>query len=259
MVSIRPQEPALPKAAIEFLGRSYTFVNEEWPHADRDDSLDRGFESKFRESCIVNLHGWEISQAKEMGLGAQLATSSGVSHEIDIVATHTEASAIAELKNRIVPPSKNDAINFYAKLLDYISCNPSLLLKDVCPVFISTFQFEEHGLIACLGLGIHPLCPGLRPIPILVHDAHIIKGELHRGVEVPVGVHEDFAEFCTGLNNICLRLQDTWFSSRFGYVSEDTIVMKASNNYDATTNYHLLRRLNQECSNLISAIKKAKQ
>jgi hypothetical protein len=39
--------------------------------------------------------------------------------------------------------------------------------REVLPVLVSTTQFEETGLAACLGLGIHSIAPSLRPLPVL--------------------------------------------------------------------------------------------
>src|ERR1039458_131864 len=104
-----------------------------------------------------------------MHLGDDLFTASGTNHEIDLVGTHDHASAIVELKHwESGPPSKNEIIVFFAKLLDYVAANSALMLRDICPIFVSISGFEESGLAACLGLGIHPVGPGLRPIPIMV-------------------------------------------------------------------------------------------
>jgi hypothetical protein len=54
----------------------------------RDGSPDGGFELKLRESCIVKMNGWVVSQHREMNLGMGLVTASGVLHEIDVVAQH---------------------------------------------------------------------------------------------------------------------------------------------------------------------------
>ena len=78
-------EDELPMPAVNFLRHCYRFVNEEWGHTDRQDLPDQGFEASFRASIINGLSGWETSQEREMGLGQQLSTASGVLHEIDIV------------------------------------------------------------------------------------------------------------------------------------------------------------------------------
>jgi hypothetical protein len=183
MVAIRVEDE-LPRAAVDFLKHCYRFVNEEWQHVDRDDLPDQGFERNFRSSCITSLSGWEISQEREMRLGYELSTASGVLHEIDIVAKHSDVTAIMELNNRQGSPAKNDVVVFFAKILDYLTLNPDLLLKELCPVFMSTAAFEQNGLAACLGLGIHPVGPGLRPVPILVNNAKILDMELRRGLQV---------------------------------------------------------------------------
>lgn len=260
MVPIRVDEEFLcPRSAIEFLRHCYRFVDEEWAHAVRDDSPDRGFERTFRSACIVRLTDWEISQEREMGLGRGLSTASGILHEIDIAALHPEVLAIVELKNRAEVPSKNDVINLFAKFLDYLTCNSTLLLKEVCPVFISSSGFDQHGLMSCLGLGIHAVGPHLRPIPILVDNAKRIEVEIRAGTPISENALDEFDELCSGLNNLCFRVKDNSFSNRFGYVSDNTIVVKASSHYDYSENYHSLLHLNRLCDKLIPAVKEAKQ
>jgi hypothetical protein len=258
MVSIRVEDN-LPRAALDFLKYSYRFVNEEWQHADRDDLPDQGFESIFRSGCITRLTGWEISQEREMRLGSELSTTSGILHEIDIVAKHSDVTAIVELKNRQDPPTKNDVVVFFAKLLDYMTFNPNLLLKELCPVFMSTAAFDVHGLAVCLGLGIHPVGPGLRPVPILVDNAMRIYFELSRSFQVSQETHDKFEDFCANLNSMCLSLTDNWIGGRFGYHSEDTIVVKAASGSDSQAMSHSLRQLNSDCNWLLSSVREAMQ
>ena len=258
MVAIRVEDE-LPRAAVDFLRHCYRFVNEEWQHADRTDLPDQGFEGNFRSGCITRLTGWEISQEREMRLGYELSTASGILHEIDIVAKHEDVTAIMELKNRQDSPAKNDVVVFFAKILDYLALNPSLLLKGLCPVFMSTAAFETQGLAACLGLGIHPVGPGLRPVPILVDNAKRIEFELRQGRQVSKETYARFEDFCAELNNTCLSLTDDWISSRFGYRSEDTIVVKAAAGSDSQAICHTLRQLNTDCNWLLSSVREAIQ
>ena len=147
MVTIQVEDE-LPRAAIEFLKHCYGFVNLKWPHEDRDDLPDQGFERSFRASCVTDITGWEVSLHREMHLGYGLSTASGVLHEIDIVAKHSDVSAILELKNRQFSPTKNDVIILFAKILDYIALNPNLLMKEICPVCRLTpgNVFQRHHL-----------------------------------------------------------------------------------------------------------------
>ena len=256
MVAIRVQDEP-PRAAVDFLKYCYRFVNEEWQHADRDDLPDQGFERNFRASCITRLGGWEISQEREMRLGYELSTASGVLHEIDIVTRHSDVTVIMELKNRQGAPVKNDVVVFFAKILDYLALNPDLLLKELCPVFMSTATFEINGLAACLGLGIHPVGPGLRPLPILVDNAKRIDLELRQGLQVSEETHNRFEDFCAELNNMCLSLTDNWIGSRLGYRSENTIVLKAAAGPDSSAVSHSLRQLNTDCNWLVSSVREA--
>ena len=126
---IRP-EYTPPQAALEFLVRCYRFVAWEWPHAERVQVPDQGFEQRFRESCFHGLTNWSVSTEREFHLGIGIDTASGVAHEVDIVARHPDLIAIMEMKNRGgVLPGKNDVIVFFAKVLD-----TWLLIPLSCPV-----------------------------------------------------------------------------------------------------------------------------
>ena len=209
MVSIRA-EGQPPRAAVDFLRHCYRFVAEDWQHTDRLDLPDQGFESIFRTSCANQLVGWEFSEQREMRLGLEVTTASGVLHEIDIVARHSDCNIIAELKNRQGSPGKNDVVILFAKLVDYLAINPVILLKEICPVFMSTTEFDSNGLAACLGLGIHAVSPSLRPIPVLINNAERLAFDLARGLEVSEEIVARFEDYCAELNSIWLRLSEPW-------------------------------------------------
>ena len=248
-----------PQAGVGFLKHCYTYVNRKWPHEERDDSPDQGFERCFRASCHTDIAGWEISQNREMRLGSELSTASGILHEIDIVARHSDVSAILELKNRQGPPAKNDVIILFAKMLDYFTQNPELLLKEVCPVFLSTFAFEPNALAACLGLGIHPVGPMLRPVHVLVDNARNVFVELNRGVLLSGEVSDRFEDYCAELSRVSISLQESWIGSRFGYASEDTIVVKSGADLDTQSLAHSLMQLNRDWDWLFPRIQEAAQ
>lgn len=257
-MSIRVDD-ILPEPVLHFLRRCYIFVTQEWQHAVREPLPDQGFEQRFRESCVRNLRGWDISQEREMHLGQGLDTASGVSHEVDIVARHSDLTAILEMKNRqSFPPEKNDVIVFFAKILDYLALNPTLLLKEVCPVFMSNTPFEESGLAACLGLGILPVAPGLRPLPILVDNARRMGFEIKQGVVIAPHVNEQFQDFCAQLNSISLALSETWLANRCGYQSEDRIVLRAVGGLPTLALGQELRELNEDCNWLLDEFRRVK-
>ena len=220
---IRPEFAPAP-LTLEFLHRCFRFVSEEWPHAVRVKVPDEGFEQRFRESCDLHLRGWLIAPIREMWLGAGLETLSGTLHEVDIVARTNGTTAVAELKNLGGRPGKNDIIVFFAKILDYVLANPQLMLQDVCLAFLSRTSFDDRGLAACLGLGIHPVASDIRPLPILVNNARAMQVELDRGLAVSPETQNDFETFCVQLNRLGLVLRETWFNSRFRHNSSESIL-----------------------------------
>ena len=251
------QDENLPRSALQFLKLCYWFVNVGWQHADRESLPDQGFEIRFRERCVINLQDWTISQEREMRLGEGLDTASGVLHEVDIVAQTPDLVAVLEIKNRQgYPPEKNDVIVFFAKILDYLALNPTLLMREVLPAFMSNSSFEESGLAACLGLGIHPIAPGLRPLPILVDSARIMDAELQKSLPVSDEVSEQFEDFVARLNNLSVALNETWLTNRCGFRSEDTIVLKAVGCLSTLALSRELRQLNGDCKELLDEFRK---
>ena len=245
---------------VEFLTHCYRFINIDWQHSVREPIPDQGFEEKFRENCIVNLRGWELSQGHEMHLGSGLDTASGVAHEVDIVAKHPDSYAIVEMKNRqAYPPEKNDVIIFFAKIIDYVALNPELALKEICPVFMSTTAFEPSGLAACLGLGIHPVAPGLRPLLMLENNARMMNTEIDRGLAISSMLNDQFEEYKAQVRHLSSALNETWFSNRCGYQSETTIVVRAVSPLNTAALSHDLKQLNAECTQLLNDFREAKQ
>ncbi len=253
------QDEYLPPSALQFLREAYRFVDREWQHLGHESGGDQGFERCFRESCVAKFPDWTISQEREMRLGEGLETASGVLHEVDIVAQTSDLVAVAEIKNRPSnPPEKNDAIIFFAKLLDYLAFNPSLLMGEVLPVFISSGTFDEHGLAACLGLGIHPVTPGLRPLPVLQDSALRMNVEIQQGITLARDTQDAFEELCVELNRLSSDLEETWLTSRCGYSSENTIVLKAVGGLPILALSRELRRLNGDCTELLTEFGNAK-
>ena len=240
------------------LRHCYRFVNEDWQHIDRVQLPDQGFEEKFRESCVLKLLGWIISQNWELNIGSGLLTASGVLHEIDVVTRNDQFRAIFELKNRQAsPPEKNDAIVFYAKIMDYLSLNPDLLKQTIIPVFISTVAFEYTGLGACLGLGIHPIAPGLRPVPLLLYNIRLLETELSKGLVLAPEETGDFDDFCANVGRLSDTLSPGDPNQRFDMLSDTAITVKAVRVGETVSLGDQLRSLNGECSRLIGVFKEA--
>ncbi len=244
---------------VDFLKCCYRFLNDVWPHANRELLPDQGFEEAFRATCVSRLPEWRISLAREMQLGDDLLTASGTNHEIDLVGQHDEASAIVELKHwESGLPTKNEVIVFFAKILDYVAANPRLMLKDICPVFISVSGFEESGLAACLGLGIHPVGPGLRPLPILVDSAQRMGAETRLGMTVGERLEGQLDDFWATVHRLSTALDATWLSSRCGYLSDNAILVQAACCMDSKALSQDLREANAECLRLLREFKSTK-
>ena len=257
-MSLRIDKPFSPKSSV-LLRHCYLFVNRDWQHLPRDESPDQGFESKFRESCIEKLGGWVVSQHREMGFGLGLMTASGVLHEIDIVAQGDPVIGVLELKNRPAwAPEKNDVIVFFAKILDYLCITPSLLQANVVPVFLSCHGFEQSGLAACLGLGIQPVAPSLRPLPVLVDNARCMLAERKNGVTLSAKDEDTFDDFCSNLSRMSSTLAPTEVNARFGYLNDSTIEVTAFGGVNVYELADELRRLNGESSYLLEAFQAAK-
>ena len=256
---IRP-ENQWPRPILDFLKRCCRFVSQEWPHAKREPLPDEGFEERFRESCTQNLPGWSIAPPREMRLGAGLDTLSGTLHEVDIVARTTRATATAELKNLGGGPGKNDIIVFYAKILDYLLANPDLAYDEICLAFVSRLSFDQRGLSACLGLGIHPIASDIRPLPVLINNAMSMQTELDRGLQVDSVTLARFEDFCADLNRVSFALRETWLDHRCDYVSsEDALQFRGVDRIEVDDLALELRQVNNDCLAIYSGFRHARR
>ena len=253
---IRP-EIVPTQSTLTFLRRCFRFVSVEWPHAEREQLPDAGFEERFRESCAQNLDGWAISEPREFRLGAGLDTASGVAHEIDIVARHLNTTAVLEAKNLGDMPGKNDIIIFHAKLIDYLLANSTLALNELCLAFMSRNSFEPSAMAACLGLGIHPVASDIRPFPVLVDNARRMEAELHQRSIIPDDLRDRFEDWCALLNSLGFMLNETWPDNRFGYQSEDSILVKAIAPQRTDALAQQLRHANGDCIDLLNRFRSA--
>jgi hypothetical protein len=252
-------EEPLPAHGLALLKHCYRFVNDEWQHSPRDGSPDQGFEVRLRDSCVTKLIGWVVSQHREMNLGLGLITASGVLHEIDVVAQHEPTMGILELKNRQAwPPEKNDVIVFFAKILDYLCHTPALLRSHLVPIFLSSYPFEQSGLAACLGLGIHPIAPQLRPLPILRDNAKRMTTEINKGISLSSEEALAFDDFCAKLTNLSSLLAGADLNRRFDYFNDLTIAVRACEEIDVGELADEMRNLNSECTRLMHVFRAAK-
>jgi hypothetical protein len=155
-------------------------------------------------------------------------------------------------------PEKNDVIVFFAKILDYLCHTPALLRTHLVPIFLSSYAFEQSGLAACLGLGIHPIAPQLRPLPILRHNVKCMTDELDKGLAVPSADVLAFSDFCAKLANMSSLLAEADANSRFDYFNDLTIAVRACGEIDVQELADEMRNVNSECTRLIQVFRTAK-
>ena len=238
---------------LRFLRACYRFVSRDWPHAERDDLPDQGFERQFRASLLRDLGKWDISDERELHLGSGYTPASGTAHEIDIVANHPEVRAIAELKNHAAAVGKNDVVVFFAKVLDYILANPILALKQICLAFVCRASFDPRGLAACLGLGIHPVCSKIRPLPVLAESTEILTHEVRRGLSLPEGVEQRLYDLHAEVRNLSVGLTDTWLDARLGYQSESMLTIHSHPPIPASEFADRFTLANSTCADILVA------
>ena len=254
---IRPENQSS-KPVLDFLKCCFRFVSQEWPHAMREPIPDEGFEERFRDSCIRWLPGWSIAPPREMRLGAGLDTLSGTLHEVDIVAKTNGTTSVAELKNLGGGPGKNDVIIFYAKMLDYVLANPDMAYDNVCLAFVSRSSFDQRGLSACLGLGIHPIASDIRPLPVLINNAMSMQVELDKGLQVDSETLAQFEDFCANLNRLAFALHETWLEYRCEYnSSEDGLLFRAVEPIEVENLTRDLQQANGDCISIYRVFQQA--
>lgn len=236
---------------FSFLKACYQFVSKEWPHAEREDLPDRGFERQFR-MFVRCLGPWEVSDERELHFGADHRPASGTAHEVDIVVSSPEMQAIAELKNHAAAVGKNDVIVFFAKVLDYILANPALALKKICLAFVCRASFDPRGLAACLGLGIHPVCSKIRPLPVLEQTVAILTREVRHGLNLPDDHEQRLSDLRAEVNNLSVGLTDTWPDARFGYQSESILAIHSTHPIPAGEYADRFTQANSTCSDVLS-------
>jgi hypothetical protein len=189
-----------------------------------------------------------------------LITASSVLHEIDIVARSGPCFGILELKNRAGwPPEKNDAIVFFAKILDYLCSYPVLLRSHLVPIFVSSFAFDLSGLAACLGLGIHPIAPELRPLPILLDNATRMGIEIERGLRLSPPDIGAFDDFRAKLETVSNSLAGADANNRFDSYDDFTLAVRNFGEVGTRELVEELYALNSECAGLVKIFKAAKE
>jgi hypothetical protein len=126
------------------------------------------------------------------------------------------------------------------------------------PIFVSSYAFQQSALAACLGLGIHPVAPSVRPLPILVDNANRMTTEIDKGLALSSADTLAFDDFCAKLANMLSLLAGADANNRFDYFNDLTIAVRAFGGVDVEELADELRTLNSECSRLIKVFKAAK-
>jgi hypothetical protein len=126
------------------------------------------------------------------------------------------------------------------------------------PIFVSSYPFQQSALAACLGLGIHPVAPQLRPLPILLDNANRMTTEMDKGLTLSSSDALAVADFCAELANIASLTAGADANNRFDYFNDFTIAVRAFGGVDVDEIADELRMLNSECSRLIQVFKAAK-
>lgn len=257
MTPTLPIPTARSSPTLRFLKACYEFVVKEWPHAQQEVLPDRGFERQFR-AFVRDLGSWEVSDERELHLGADYVPASGTTHEVDIVASHSNVQAVAELKNHAVAVGKNDVIVFFAKVLDYVLANPVIALKEICLAFVCRASFDPRGLAACLGLGIHPVCSKIRPLPVLANTVDILTREVRDGLSVSDQDKGRLHDLRAEVRNLSVGLRDTWPDSRFGYQSEAILKVHRVPPIPASEFADRFTQANSTCTDILATARATK-
>ncbi|HZZ79622.1 MAG TPA: hypothetical protein VFE62_13965, partial [Gemmataceae bacterium] len=150
-----------------------------------------------------------------------------------------------------------DVIVFFAKVIDYLALNTAFLRRDLVLAFMSCFQFEHTGLAACLGLGIHPIAPSLRPLPLLVDNARRMQNSLDNGLSVQPTDRASFDDFCATLNRLSLTLGPMDINHRCDFFSDTSMLVRAIGGLPTGALCDDLRAANAECSRLLELFRAA--
>lgn len=95
------------------------------------------------------------------------------------------------------------------------------------------------------------MAPGLRPLPALVHNARLMQNELDRGLVLGHAIKQRFDDFSARINSLSLTLSPTWFSQRFGNISESRISVAIRPELQTAALGAELQQLSGECSSLL--------
>jgi hypothetical protein len=243
---VRPTSTATPEV-LTLLREAYRFVAVTWPRVPRDLIPDQGFERRLREAVATATatNGWTLAPASQFEIDAEPATASGVLHEVDLVARHADAAIriVVEAKNWGHQLGKNEIIVFFAKLLDFFAGRPNLLERRVGAFVASAGSFDESGLQACVGLGMHPIAPDVRPFPVLVDTARRMAFDLTNGFQPSVGLADDLDDFGAAVNRLGVGLEPLELPKRLAYKSDREIVIRAVDTTDVAALAARLRQL----------------
>src|SRR6516164_6373721 len=83
-------------------------------------------------------------------------------------------------------------------------------------------------------------------------------GLSHRGLRIDTSTAQLFDDHCAQINALTVALEETWFSTRFGAVSESRIVVKAVSPLQTVQLGQEMQTLSTNCSALLPQFRRQK-
>ena len=82
-----------------------------------------------------------------------------------------------------------------------------------------------------------------------------MESEVRNGLVVPSEARARFEDLCASLNNLGSTLKELWPDNRFGYLSEDSILVKAITPQPTHELASQLRQANSDCIDLLNTFR----
>lgn len=186
--------PYLPVAYQSTAIFSHKFLKKVWPHSERTDEPNRGFQRAFYK-YISDCRLFQTVAYTTFDFGSELNTLSEVPHELDIIGWINNEIHIFELKHYEAQEISKDMIfSFLQKVLDFYFKNVHRLRTFRLRLFFVTRGLiSDHMRQICFTWGITPIDPELYPLPIIEYYAYImLQKALNHGI--PLKEFEILAE-----------------------------------------------------------------